>query len=158
MFGLFRSAPFSDPSLGTLVRSRGLWRGTVHLDSRATPIAVAGPRSAPDPVALAAAREVQGRMANWRPAIEAALFDHYEPYAEASVAGSDAVEGVGALRIDSPADVWAHASLEFVSVLPMNGTIVTELGYATAWDEEHTLGVRFADGAFVELCASVLPP
>lgn len=99
MFGLFRSAPFSDPALGELVRSRGLWRGTVHLDSRATPIAVAGTRSAPDPVALA-----------------------------------------------------------FVSVLPMNGTTVTELGYATAWDEEHTPGVRFADGEFVELCASVLPP
>lgn len=108
MFGLFRSAPFSDPSLGELVRSRGLWRGTVHLDSRATPIAVAGTRSAPDPVALAAAREVQGRLADWRPAIEVALFEHYEPYTEASVAGNDTVEGASALRIDSPSDVWAR--------------------------------------------------
>jgi len=49
-------------------------------------------------------------------------------------------------------------SLVFVSVTPLDGVLTTELGYTTAWDEEHTLGVRFQSGKFIELCGSVLPP
>jgi hypothetical protein len=42
MFGLLKSTPFSDPALGELVRSHGLWRGTIPLDSGLTPLALAG--------------------------------------------------------------------------------------------------------------------
>ena len=48
--------------------------------------------------------------------------------------------------------------LTFISIAPLGGVMTTELGYLTAWDEEHTLGARFVDGSFVELNGSVLPP
>lgn len=49
-------------------------------------------------------------------------------------------------------------AFEFVAISPLDGSLTTELGYTTAWDEEHTLGARFAGGTFIELCGSVLPP
>jgi hypothetical protein len=87
LFGFFKSPPFHDPKLGELVRSRGLWRGllTVEAGVSPSPLALSGTRTEPDPQALAAAREVPQAFASWRPAIEQALFDHYEPYAEAVV-------------------------------------------------------------------------
>jgi len=158
MFGLFKSAPFSDPSLGALVRSRGLWRGTLQLDSAATPLALAGPRTAPDPAALAIARELATRLAGWRRVIETALYEHYEPYAESVAAGEIQATDESLPSIDSPADVWAHVSLEYICVIPLDGSLTTELGYVAAWDEEHTLGARFQGRTFIELCGSVLRP
>ena len=106
----------------------------------------------------AAAREVAQAFASWRPAIEQALFEHHEPYAEAVTAG-ELPSPSGALpRIAAPGDVWSHVSLVFVSVTPLSGLLTTELGYTTAWDDEHTLGARFQSGQFIELCGSVLTP
>lgn len=59
-------------------------------------------------------------------------------------------------QIDSPADIEAHASLAFVSIVPEAGQWVVELGYATDWDVEHTLGARFAGERLLELCGSIL--
>ena len=116
-----------------------------------------GTRTEPDAQALAAAREVAQAFVAWRPAIEQALFEHYEPYAEAVSAGelptSEALP-----RIAAPGEVWSHVSLVFVSVTPLGRLLTTELGYATAWDDEHTLGARFQSGKFIELCGSVLLP
>jgi hypothetical protein len=158
MFGLFKSAPFSDPALGELVRSRGLWRGTIRLESVRTPLALAGTRAAPDPAALAVAREVPTRYAAWRSTIETALFKHYEPYAESLAAGEIQAPDESLPCIAVPAEVWPHVCLQYICVAPLGGTLTTELGYATAWDEEHTLGARFQGGTFVELCGSVLRP
>jgi Domain of unknown function (DUF6985) len=158
MFGLFKSAPFSDPSLGELVRSRGLWRGAIHLDSGLTPLALAGTRTAPDPAAVAVAREVPTRFVGWRREIETALFEHYEPYAESLAAGETQATNESLPSITSPAGVWPHASLTYISVTPLGGSLITELGYTTAWDEEHTLGARFQGSTFIELCGSVLRP
>ena len=158
MFGLFKSAPFSDPVLGALVRSRGYWRGTLPLDAGPTTLALAGTRNAPDAGALAEARALARRFPAWRPAIDTALFEHYAPYAEALAAGELPEPDEDIPRIASPAEVGSHARLEYVSIAPLDGVLVTELGYLTAWDEEHTLGVRFAGERFVELCGSVLRP
>jgi hypothetical protein len=158
MFGLFKPAPFADASLGALVRSRGLWRGTLQLDSASTPLALAGTRTAPDPAALAAARELATQFAGWRRAIETALYEHYEPYAESVAAGEIQATDESWPSINSSADVWPHVSLQYVCVIPLSGSLTTELGYVTAWDEEHTLGARFQGGTFVELCGSVLRP
>jgi len=158
MFGLFKSAPFSDPSLGELVRSRGLWRGTIRLDSGLTPLALAGTSTAPDPAALAVAREVPTQLIGWRRAIETALFEHYEPYAESLANGGTQATSESLPGITSPAGVWPHVSLEYISVTPLGGALTIELGYTTTWDDEHTLGARFQGGAFVELCGSVLRP
>ena len=158
MFGLFKSAPFSDPSLGQLVRSRGLWRGTILLDSGSVPLALAGTRAAPEPEALTIAREMPAQHVRWRHAIETALFEHYEPYAESLAAGEFEAADESFASITSPAAVWPHVCLEYVSVTRLGGSLTTELGYTTAWDEEHTLGARFQRGEFLELCGSVLRP
>ncbi len=158
MFGLFKSAPFSDPALGELIRSRGLWRGVIRVDSGLTPLALAGSRTAPDPAALAAAREVAMHLVGWRHQIETALYEHYEPYAESLAAGEIQSADDALPSITSPADVWPHVSLQYISVTPLGGTLTTELGYSTAWDEEHTLGARFQGSTFIELCGSVLRP
>lgn len=159
MLGLFRkSAPVHDAVLGVLTRARGCWRGEVRLGDAtpAVPLALAGDRDAPDAAALDAARALVTRYAEWQPAIAQALFDeHY-------VHGRDAVVGLPEADaypvIERANDVWPHVTPVFVSVLPVRGPLVTEVGYATAWDEEHTLGARFVDGALVELNGSVVGP
>jgi hypothetical protein len=158
MFGLFKSAPFPDPTLGELVRSRGLWRGTVRLDSGLTPLALAGTRTAPDPAALAAARELPTRLVAWRRAIATALFEHFEPYAESLAMGEIQATDEPLPGIALPSEVWPHVCLQYICIAPLDGSLTTELGYATAWDEEHTLGARFQGSTFVELCGSVLRP
>lgn len=158
MFGLFKSAPHCDPMLGELARSRGLWRGRLQLESGPTLLALAGTRSAPDAAAVALACEVRARQSAWRPAIEAALFEHYEPYAQSIAAGEFPEASATFPSISEPTGVWPYVSLDFVSVLSLGGTLTTELGFTTAWDEEHTLGARFVRGALVELCGSVLQP
>lgn len=159
MFGLFKSLPFHDPQLGKLVRSRGLWRGSITVSSASNvPLAVSGTRTEPDAVALHAARDVATQFPLWRPSIETAMFAHYLPYAEA-IAMGDLPPASGAFpRIEITSQLWSLVSLRFVSVTPLDGLLTIELGYSTRWDEEHTLGARFQAGRFVELCGSVLPP
>jgi hypothetical protein len=158
MFGLFKSPPFRDPQLGELVRSRGHWRGSVTVSAGSTvPLAVSGTRTEPDAQALQAAREVATQFALWRPTIENALFEHYQPYAGALGAGKLPPRSEPFPSLQVPSQVWPHVSLVFVSVTPLDRLLTTELGYTTDWDEEHTLGARFQAGKFVELCGSVLP-
>ena len=158
MFGLFKSPPYLDAQLGELTRSRGHWRGTLALEGGASvPLAMAGSRSEPDAQAVAAARDVPNRLAEWRSSIEAALFEHYEPYAEANAADEPESSGQVMPAIPAANQVWPHVSLVFVSVTPLDGVLTVELGYSAAWDEEHTLGARFQANRFVELCGSVLP-
>ena len=117
MFGLFKSPPFHDPELGELVRSRGLWRGLLTVEAGVSaPLALSGTRTEPNAQALAAAREVARRFASWRPAIAQALFEHYEPYAEAVTAGELLSPSEALHRIAAPGDVWSHVSLVFVSL------------------------------------------
>jgi Domain of unknown function (DUF6985) len=159
LFGLFKSPPFHDPELGELTRSRGLWRGLLTVEAGVSaPLTLSGTRTEPHVQALAAAREVAQRFASWRPAIEQALFEHYEPYAAMVTAGELPSPSEALLRITAPGDVWSHVSLVFVSVTPLSGLLTTELGYTTSWDDEHTLGARFQSGEFIELCGSVLLP
>ncbi|MDO9315578.1 MAG: hypothetical protein Q7T97_13655 [Burkholderiaceae bacterium] len=90
--------------------------------------------------------------------IEQTLFDHYRPHAEAVDAGELSPAGASVPCIKSPREVASHVSLVFVAVTPLSGVLTTELGYTVAWNDEHTLGVRFRNGRFIELCGSVLPP
>lgn len=158
MFGPFKSAHFSDPVPGQLVRSRGFWRGKLQRNPGPIKLALAGTHAAPDPAAVAIARELEAQLRAWRCCIETALFEHYEPYAESVPDGEFPEASEPFPSIPVPADVWPHVSLEFISVFPLGGVLTTELGYTAAWHEEHTLGVRFAGDTFLELCGSVLPP
>ena len=159
MFGLFRSSPFTDPQLGELVRSRGKWRGHFDCAGDRVPVIVDGSKKEPDGESLAEARRAIGALDEWRGSIARALFEHLEPYAESIAAGElPAPEDFDLSSITSPADVWPHATLLYVSAGKLDGVMTTELGYSTSWDEEHTLGVRFRSGQFAGLCGSVLAP
>jgi hypothetical protein len=158
MLGLFKSAPFIDPQLGELRRSRGAWRGTLALEAASrVPLVLVGSRAAPDPDALRIARLIPVDFPSWRAGIERELFEHLAPYAEAVVAG-ELVPLTPLPEIDVPSAVWRHANVEFVQVGPLDGQLTVEIGYRVEWDEEHTLGARFRGGKLVELCGSVLPP
>jgi hypothetical protein len=163
MFGLFKSPPFHDPALGEFLRARGAWRGSVSLPAQQTvPLVLAGSRTEPDTRALTIARSLAAGMVAWRPIVAEALLEHREPYAADDDEDKDDSSGTpssatraGALDAEQ---VWSHVNLVFVSVLPLDGQLTVELGYATTWDEEHTLGARFCDGRWVELCGSVVEP
>lgn len=159
MFGLFSSPSFSDPALGELKRSRGMWRGQISsLGQAAVPLIISGSRSEPDSVALDSTKALPDQYAAWQVTIEKELFEHFAPYAEA-VADEESEAPEDPLPdIHEPADVWPHVSLEFVAVTLLKGKTNVELGYRVAWDEEHTLGALFQDGQFIELCGSVLQP
>lgn len=158
MFGLFKSQPFRDTQLGEFMRSRSYWRGALILHEHGVaPLALAGGRSQPDPHALALARELPHLTRQLRPAIAQALFEHYQPYAEA-IAEAGSSGGWSLPPIASPQDVWSHVALSFVSVAPLDGMMTAELGYKVAWDDDHTLGARLLDGRLLELCGSVVAP
>jgi hypothetical protein len=147
MLSFFKSPSFRDPTLGEFARSGGHWRGKIELFGAVVPLVLAGNRAEPDAQALQLGRAVVSNFEAWRSVIARALFEHYEPYAE-----------VLAMGIATPAEVWAHVTFEFVSVTPLSHALTVEFGLTTAWDEEHTLGARFQDGRFLELCGSVLRP
>jgi hypothetical protein len=154
----FSSPDVRDPQLGLLRRSRGRWRGTLALpDAPPVPLIVAGGRRAPDADALVVARDIPARFASWRPAIAAALFEHYAPYADALAAGELDSGARAPPKLSSPDDVWPHVQLLYAAATRLGGALITELGYRVAWDEEHTLGARFAGERLLELCGSVDP-
>ncbi len=158
MFGLFKkSQPFHDAQLGAFERARGHWRGALALDAASTtPLVLSGDSAQPDPRALALARELPQLAQRLRPVIAEALFEHYQPYAEAVAEAPPPEAGLPAIA--APAEIWPHVTLLFVSVTPLSGALTAELGYRVAWDEEHTLGARLRDGALLELNGSVLAP
>jgi hypothetical protein len=159
MLGLFKSKPYSDPQLGTLSRSKGMWRGSIQLpDSRPAPLVLAGDRSQPDSAALSTVRQMATDFPGWRSAIESALFEHYSPYGESVSSGERTETEDWIPHLVESGQVWQHASLDYVAVLPLQGTLTVELGYRIAWDREHCLGARFQQGRLVELNGSVLPP
>jgi len=157
MFGLFGNATISDPGLGELRFAKGRWRGLVQLEGTSLPLAISGSRKAPDDRALLAAQNFSSAFAALRPQIEAALFEHYLPYADAVASGDLPPSAEDIVELEAPGDVWRHAAYQFVSIEPMAGALVTELGITVAWDEEHILGARFGQNTFIELCGSTVP-
>lgn len=158
MFGMFKSPPFSDALLGELRRTGCVWRGAIELGGVKAPLALPGPRTAPDAQALEIARSIPSNYPEWRGLIEAAMFDHYAPYAEA-VAGGELEPSVEGLPgIVQPDQVWPHTCVDFVAIIALDGELSVEIGYRVAWDEEHILGARLRGGRLVELNGSVLPP
>lgn len=158
MLNFFKPPVFHDPQLGEFVRSRGRWRGQLDLSGIIVPLFLVGGRSQPDAQALQLAQTVLTSFSAWRPAMAEALFDHYQPYAEAGADGEAPEPGTPLPRITTPDGVWPHTTLVFVSVAPVERLLTIEFGFTTAWDDEHTLGARFQRGQLLELNGSVLPP
>lgn len=111
------------------------------------PLLLAGPRTAPEEARLALARELGDRYAALRPAIERALFEHYEPYADAAEAD------LPRLRSEQ---VWGHVAPVRVRIEPLGGLETVEIAYRTDWDIEHTVGARFQGWVLTELNGSVV--
>jgi hypothetical protein len=147
---------YRDPELGDLVRKGGYWRGRISLGSqRDVPLLLAGARSAPDAASLGLVRELGSRYPTLRPAIEGALFEHYEPYLQALESGE--TEPLGDIpRLAAPEQVWRHVALVRVLIEPLGGVDTVEIAYRTESDEEHTLGARFQGWALTELNGSVI--
>ena len=156
IFDFLKSSQYADPTLGSLGRKGGYWRGQIRLgpDGEA-PLLLAGGRGAPDQANVELARALVSKYIALRPAIERSLFEHYEPYAEAGASGSaDVQEGIP--RLSGSGQVWNHVSLVRVLIEPLGGTETVEIAYRTEWDTEHTLGARFQNWVLVESNGSVI--
>ncbi len=135
-----------------------MWRGAILLGATRVPLVLSGSRQAPDAEALSIARNVSPSYEGWKALIASEMFEHYSPYAEAVAAGEAEPPQDRLPNIRAASEVWPHTSVEFVQVAPLDSKLTVEIGYRVAWDEEHTLGARFCDGRFLELCGSVLAP
>jgi hypothetical protein len=155
---LKKSPPVTDPVLGELTRSRSFWRGFIDLKGLRVPLVVAGPGGGPEAEAIAVARALPNVFSASQIPLQQALFDHYSPYVEA---GPPWPSPEPPPIIPAASDVWGHIRIESVSVTRwsagFDGAYVAELAISAAWDEEHTLGARFADNQFVELNGSTIP-
>jgi hypothetical protein len=157
MFGLFKSAAFADAALGKFVRHRGYWVGKIDVPLHGTmELRLIGGRDSPDPGALALAHEFPTRYPSFRDEVQAALYDHYLPYAEALASGDLPERTEPFPRIPGPGEVWQYVYPSHVLIEPMEGVPTVEVAYRVEWDEEHTVGACFQDWKFLELCGSVI--
>ena len=133
-----------------------MWRGSsALLPGTKVPVAIVGSADGPSPEALSMAKELAARLPSWQADIEKALFEHYEPYAEALASGELKHRGDPLPTITRPSDVWPLISWVEASIIPVDGELATELKATVPWDEEHTLGLLFSRGKFCGLCGSV---
>lgn len=154
--GIFGTPTFDDAVLGRIERTRGLWRCSLSLSGlKAVPLGMTGSNREPDAAALQEARGIAPLFAGLKPDIQRALFEHYEPYADAASDEDSVGDTMAIPSISTPEQVWAHVSLQSVEIIKLSGVITTEFVYSAAWDEDHMLGARFQGGRFVELCGSV---
>jgi hypothetical protein len=156
LLGFLKGArPHEDAELGVLERAGGYWEGTIALAGHGElPLRISGTRAGPDATSLGLARELRRRMPELRPAIQAALFEHYGPYRDAA-GGEDTDHPDLEPALATPAEVWNHITPRYVSVAPLSGVPTVELAYEAEWDVEHTVAARFQSWAFLELCGSV---
>jgi uncharacterized protein DUF6985 len=153
LFSLLRSRIVNDPLLGAFARSRGYWRGRVALGAhRDVPLLIAGGRRGPDVAALARARELPARYSTLQGAIGTELFEHYGPYRDAFDRG-EIDERIP--HIADAAEVWPHVTPVQVIAAPLQGRPSVEIGYATLWDVEHTLGAIVVDWRLAESNGSI---
>jgi hypothetical protein len=154
MFELFKSELFRDGQLGKFRRSGGHWKGSlVVAPCGPFRLALAGSRKAPDPLALALAKELPDRFKSMMPKIQTGLFEHYAPYKEAVDAGQET--GSPCPKVESPDTVWPYVTPAHVLVEPLQGVPTVEIAFRVAWDVEHTVGARFQNWQFIELNGSV---
>jgi hypothetical protein len=154
MFALFKSKPFQDGQLGEFRRSSRYWKGSLALQPCGTfRLSLVGSREAPDPVALALAKELPDRFEALIPNIQSGLLEHYAPYKEAVDSGEQI--GSPCPNISNPEAVWPYVLPAHILIEPLERVPTVEIAFRVAWDEEHLLGARFQDWQFIELNGSV---
>lgn len=159
MFGLFKTDNFQHPKLGTFKWVRGYWRGEVSIPGdEVAPLIIGGTRKGPDQQALQYAVNLEKDLQIVAPQLKKALFEHYEPYAEAVREGELKVDDVAFPQVRNGDEALGLAEVEAFLIVELDGTLATEVCYRVPWDEEHTLGARFRGHDWVELCGSTLVP
>lgn len=140
MFGRSPSTRVDDPELGSLVRSRRVWRGVIHLHPHgAIPLVLPGSRSQPEVDALALARTIPAEFVRCRAAIADALAEH-----RATALGT----GVSP-RVDR------QPPPSSAQVIDLDGRLTIQLAYRVDWDDDHTLGATLREGRLIELNGSI---
>ena len=160
MFDFFKKKTFEDEFFGELVRSCGRWKGSINLPGTGkVELRVSGNGKMPYPANLEVARELVSRFRELESQIRKALFEHFEPYKTAYLAGGieDGDEEFPQnMGID---DVFDHTKVDAVVIGQMEGAPtqdpVIEIAYITAWDHEHLLGARIQNLQLFELCGSI---
>jgi hypothetical protein len=154
VFGLFGSDDFHDDTLGTFKRKGRWWIGSMPLVPHGdVALRLTGDRKTPDSASRRLVAALAPVYAALRPAITAELCEHYE-------AGREAMEdeSPGEMpKLTNPADVWRGVTVQSVDIDAGRAEFPIEIRLTVAWDEEHTLGARIAQGRLVELCGSVGP-
>lgn len=159
MFGLFKTEDTQHPALGTLRWHRGAWRGEVSFPAdRKTPLIIGGTRRGPDPQAVQHAVRMLADYASIQDQLKHALYEHYEPYAEAVREGHLRLREGEFTEVTGPEHALRLAEPEAVAIVNLDGKLATEICYRVPWDEEHILGARFRGQQWVELCGSTLVP
>ena len=149
MFGLFKTEHFQHPTLGGFQWAKGYWRGKLSVvGGGVVPLIVEGTRKGPDQEALVMALSLGRDLQSIEPKLKQELFEHYEPYGEASAVS----------QVRSADHALNLAEVEAVVVAKLDGELATEVCYRVPWDAEHTLGARFRGSKWVELCGSTLVP
>jgi hypothetical protein len=154
---LFSRPNADDPILGRFQWKGGYWRGSIVVAQfEPVELRIPGIRSAPDPEALAAAKEVPARLPSLLPEIERALFNHYAVYRNAVRDSREEVQELPVPEaLSGPKQVWEFARPVWLEVLQLNGILTVEFAVTVDWDEEHTLAARIQSWRLVELCGSV---
>lgn len=156
--GLFSSVPHHDDVLGEFTRESGWWRGQIDLPPHGVvALRLAGGRSAPDAASVAAARSLAAVYARLSGEVGAVLYEHYLPGLEAWRAGELAGLVDRYPELTRAEEVWNHVRVERVDVDASGREYAIEVRFETAWDEEHTLGVRIRGESLVGLCGSAGP-
>jgi len=110
-----------------------------------------GERTAPNPLALDLARQLQDRFSALTSQIQHGLLGHYLPYKQAVEAGKFS----STLIIANVGDIWRHVSPAHVLIEPLKGQWRVEVAFRTEWDIEHTVAAIFSEWRLVEFNGSV---
>jgi hypothetical protein len=157
MLGFLQSEPFNHPTLGTLTKRRGWWVGTLDLPRfGAVELRVAGNRKSPDARSLDLATTLPSVVRALETDIANALYEHYFPGLEVWRSGQFGERSTPFPEITGADGVWSHVHAERVEVNAAEKAFTIEIACTTAWDEEHTLGIRLKGDSMVELCGSIL--
>src|SRR5579859_6958351 len=109
MFGLFKTRSFQDGRLGALTRVGDHWKGRISLGHHGSvELSLVGSRQSPGSASLVLARELPARYGALLPQIQSSLFEHYEPYRDAALAGELPERSEPFPKIERAEDVWPH--------------------------------------------------
>src|SRR5262245_26739540 len=153
---ILRTPRLNDPRLGELRYSRGNWTSKTakSFGENGVLLRIPGDRVGVGSKGLELLHGVEHQYSRIKDAALPHFQTHYEPYAQ-NVDELPHDAAVVIRRIRGPEDLWANVKLVRVWVNAYGKTGDVELAYDTAWDVEHTVGIRVSGGDVIDFCGSV---